>query len=156
MATLATTPELGKHLTAVTITPQTVSAAGVFSDTTPVINALATIENIALDLTANLEEISALTSVRDNNVITSDAYSISLQVFKVNGSTDPDKLKNAFFTADYFKIAYTEGTVSGGIKTTTAYAVRGNYSGGFQGKGKQIATASFMCVDAGSDSIVVS
>lgn len=154
MATLATNPLLGKHLTAVTITPQTVNASGVLANATPVINALATIENIALDLTANLEEISALTSVRDNNVILSDAYGINLQVFKVNNGSDPDPLRNAFFTSDYFKISYTEGTVT--PKVVTAYAVRGNYSGGFQGKGKQIATASFMCVDAGSDSIVVS
>jgi hypothetical protein len=148
-------PELGKHLTSVVMTPQTVAADGTLADTTPVVTLTTTIEELGEDFMPTHAEISPLNSVRQHNVIEDDAYAIRFSVFKVNDGTDPDKLKTAIRSADVFKLVYVEGTVTGGIKTTTTYGLRGQYSTGFQGKGKQIGTINFVCVDIGASSYSV-
>jgi hypothetical protein len=144
---------LGRHLTAVTLTPQTVAADGTLSNGTPV-TLTAVVDSLQDDLNANTEEISAVNSTRQNNVVLDDGASLQLAVIRVNNGTDPAPLRTAFGLTDVFKVAYTEGTGSS-AKVITGYYTRSSVSGGFQGKGKQIGTFAFIPVDAGSNTYTV-
>ncbi len=144
---------LGRHLTAVTFTPQTVAANGTLSDGTP-ITLTAVMDSLGLSLQANTEEISAVNSARQNNVGLDDGASLSLSIIRVNNGTDPAPLRTAVGTNDIFKVAYTEGTGTS-AKVVTGYYQRSSYEDGIQGKGKQIATLSLIPVDAGASTFAI-
>ena len=154
MATIAL-KQLGRHLTSVVITGQTISTAGVLSDSTNVATLTAKMEGLDESLEANLEEISSLNSVKDNYVVTSDSFSGTLEIQKVNDSTDPNPLRTLWGLHDNFKLAWTEGT-GGSAKTVTMYIVRERMGASFRGKGKQIASLSFRNADTGTDWYTVS
>jgi hypothetical protein len=140
---------LGRHLTAVTLTPQTVAADGALSNGTP-LTLTTVIESLQDELNANTEEISAVNSTRQNNVVLDDGASLTLVVISVNNGNDPEPLRTAFGASDVFKVSYTRGTGSS-ARVTTGYYTRSSLSGGFQGKGKQIGTFTFLPADAGSN-----
>jgi hypothetical protein len=144
---------LGRHLTAITLTPQTVAANGTLSDGTGIV-LTAVIDSLALSLQANTEEISALNSGRQNNVTLDDGASLQLSIIRVNNGNDPAPLRTAVLASDVFKVAYTEGS-GASARVVTGYYRRSNYDDGFQGKGKQIATLALIPVDAGSNTFVV-
>lgn len=155
MPTLSVIPQLGKHLTSVVITGQSVSAAGVFSDgSSPAAVTITTrMDGIDYELAADHEEISSLNSPRQNNVITSDGATCSIDTFKVaNG--DPEPLRTLVAAYDYFKLVWVE--ISGtAVYTCTYYGVRGTARGGFRGKGKQMAGLNFLPADIGGPNFTV-
>ena len=144
---------LGKHLTSVIITPQVVSSAGVFSDGTPV--TLTTyMTGIGLQLNPQVEEINALNTVRENEVILSDGASLELEIIRVNNTGDPAPLRTLVLASDFFKVVYIEGT-AGSQRTVTFYGHRGAYSDGFRGRGQSIANLQLGPIDIGAAQVAV-
>lgn len=145
---------LGRHLTSVILTPQTVGTAGALSNGAPV-TLTTVIDNLSESLSAEKEDIRPVNSTRVNNVVTSDNGNFSFGIIKVNNASDPNPLKTAILTNDIFKLTWTEGT-GGSAKTVNLYASRGSLDTGIQGHGKQIATLTFDQIDAGTATYVVS
>lgn len=154
MATLPL-PQKGSHLTSVVLTGQLVSTAGVLSDSTVSATLSAVIDGLNEEYNVNTEEISALNSTRQNNVILDEGANLTFQVFKVNNGSTPTALRNLYNSFDYFKAAWVEGT-GGSQETKTGYGLRGGLTTGFQGKGKQIASLTLLPVDVGSAQVVTS
>lgn len=143
----------GKHLTSVVLTPVTVGTAGAVTDVTASAATLTTVmDSLALELSANLEEISAVNATRQNNVVLDDGHRLSLSILEVNNAADPSPLAALMFTHDYFKAVYVKGT-GASARTITGYFHRENYNDGIQGKGRQIATLTLAPVDLGTASI---
>lgn len=152
---MATIPQwlLGRHLVAITITPQTITAAGVLGDGTA--SALVAVaDSVSLSLVPAHEEINPVNSVRANNVITHDDGSVQVGIIEVHDGSDPDPLEALVVAGDVFKVVFTKGTKSGSVKTWTGYFTRGNCSFGIQGRGKQIASLELLQVDAGVNTMV--
>lgn len=142
-------PQTGKHLISVVLTGQSVSTAGVLSDSTSVATVSAVIDGLDESYAPEREEINALNTTRRNEVVLSDGNSYTLRVFKVNNGSDPQPMRTLIQSFDYFKLVWVEGT-GGSAKTATAYGVRGAYSDGFNGRGKQIASLELGPVDVGA------
>lgn len=146
---------LGRHLAALSITGQAVSAGGVLSDSGSAVNLLAKSSGIDHSITPTKAEINSLNSTRENNVILSDGYSLNLSVLMVNDGTDPSPLRTLVESFDVLKVVITKGT-GGSAKTYTGYFTRGVYSESMQGRGQVIASLALDGVDAGASSLVVS
>lgn len=143
----------GRHY-AVVVTPVTIGTAGAVTDVTAsAVTLTAVMESAGYELTANLEEVSAATSARQNFVVLDDAHRLTLSVIEVNNASDPSPLEALVQSFDHFKCAFSRGT-GASAKTLTGYYIRENYTGGLQGKGKQIASLSLAPVDAGTASFV--
>lgn len=144
---------LGKHLTAVTIYPQTIGTAGALTDaSTKALTAV--IDSLSLSISPNLENINAVNVNRANNVVIEDDVSLNLSIIEVNNTGDPSVLGTVVLSNDVFRCVFTKGTATGSQATWQTYASRGNYQEGVQGKGKQIATLELHVVDTGSTSYV--
>ncbi len=159
MATIPTY-RIGRHLTAITITGQTVSvtpgSVGLLADGVGAsVNLLAVLETMRSTLRAQKEEISPSTSIREHMVNIADGQSLRLDVIEVNNGTDPTPLNTLVMTYGIFKVSWVIGTITGFIKTKTAYYSRGDYEDGQAGKGKQIASLTLDPVDVGSDSFAI-
>lgn len=140
--------QLGKHLVAITITPQNVSTAGVLSDGTP-ISCVATRRSMGLDFQPEKSEINHGGSTRHNNVVLADGYSYNIEVLKVNNGNDPAPLKTAYLAYDIFKVSWTEGTGTS-QKVNTIYGSRGAAGDRYDGRGEVIFTFAIDCVDVGA------
>jgi hypothetical protein len=155
---MATIPlwQLGKHLTSVVITAQTVSTVGVLADSTApaAVTLTAYMDGLSVELANDEEEINALNSTRLNMVGLADGANVNLDVIKVNNSSDPQPLRTLILAADYFKVVHAEGT-GGSAKTSTYYGKRGTYRDDFRGRGKQIASLSLSTIDVGSANYAV-
>ena len=146
--------QLGKHLTSVVLTPQTVAANGGLSDGTAV-TVTTYIDSLSESLNDQTEEISAVNSTRQHLEKLDSGHEITLSIIKVNNGNDPNPLRTMFLANSVVKIAYTEGTGSS-AKTITTYARITNVASGTQGKGKQIASMTLGPVDAGASTYSVS
>lgn len=148
---MATIPQflLGRGLTSVVITPQSVSAAGVLSDGAAK-TVTTVVDSIQKTINPVHEEINPVNSTRANNVITHDDGGLTLSIIEVNNGSDPNPLEAIVLTNDVFKVVFTKGTATGSTVTWTDYFVRGQCSFGISGRGKQIATLELLQVDAGS------
>ena len=155
---MATIPlwQLGKHLTSVVITPQSVSTAGILADATaPVaVTLTAVMDGFGVEITNDEEEINALNSTRLNMVGLADGANMNLDVIKVNNSSDPQPLRTLIFAADFFKVVSVEGTGQS-LRTSTFYGKRGSYRDDFRGRGKQIASLSLSTIDVGTANLTV-
>lgn len=147
--------QLGRHLTSVVITGQNVGTSGALTDSTSSATLTAKINGLDEALTPTKQEINALNTTRENNVVVSDGFSFNLNILKVNDGTDPNPLRTLITNFDYFKLVFVQGT-GGSAKTTTAYSSRNAMNASFQGRGSQIATLALDSVDTGTDWIVVS
>lgn len=152
-------PLLGRHLTSVVITGQTVSSAGVLSDGTSIIVAAAppNAQNVFRTGQFSSEpeavEVNAANTSQRNEIVVSDGMSLTLEIFKVNNGNDPDPLMALHLAYDVFKVVWVEGTVIGSVQTCTFYGRRGNLTTGIQGRGEQIAEAQFGPVDPGAPTV---
>lgn len=148
---MATIPQwlLGRHLTSVVITPQSVSSAGVLSDGTAK-TVTTVVDSIQANISPVHEEINPVNSTRANNVITHDDSGITLSIIEVNNGSDPNPLEAIVLTNDVFKVVFTKGTVTSYAATWTGYFTRGQCSFGISGRGKQIASLELLQVDAGA------
>lgn len=157
---MATVPmfQLGKHLVSVIITGQSVSTAGVLSDSTAAASTAtltAVIDDMEEDSSPEHEEINSLNSTRRNQVLVSDGTNLNLGVIKVNNGGDPQPLRTLIQSYDYFKVVAVEGT-NASARTATGYYTRGSYGHGFRGRGKQVARLSLVECDPGSAQVVIS
>lgn len=148
---MATIPQwlLGRHLTSVVITPQTVAAAGTLSDGTAK-TVTTVVDSIQASINPVHEEINPVNSTRANNVITHDDSSLTLSIIEVNNGSDPNPLEALVLTNDVFKVVFTKGTQTSFAATWTGYFTRGSCNFGISGRGKQIASLELLQVDAGS------
>lgn len=146
--------QLGKHLTSVVLTPQTVAANGALSDGTAV-TVTTFMDSLGESLNDQTEEVSAVNSTRQHLEKLDSGHELTLSVIKVNNGNDPNPLRTMFLSNSVVKVAYTEGTGSSAT-TITVYARITNVASGTQGKGKQIASITLGPVDAGASTYVVS
>lgn len=137
------------HVASVTLTPQAVSSGGTLSDGTAVV-LTGRLSGLSTNLQSEKAEINTITSSRQNSVIVSDGFSVTVAVLKVNDGTNVDPLITALKAADIFKLSWTEGTVAGEIKTYTLYVSRTSYTANIQGRGEVIAEFSGDSVDVGA------
>lgn len=146
---------IGRHLTSVIITGQTVNVtAGTVGQLTDGTAATLTtrLESMGNSLRAGSEEINAVTSTRENMVNTVDGQGLRLEVLEVNDGVDPTPLLTLLQTYDIFKVVWITGSITGGKKTHTGIYSRGDYEDGTRGRGKQICSLTLNPSDAGSAS----
>lgn len=109
------------------------------------------VKDLSLNLYSGQSEISGSSTARQNHFNIDDGYSVSLSVFKVNDTTDPDKLKTAKLTAvgGYAKFEWTQGNTTGGTDVNVGYLCLESVTTGGSGKAEQIATITGNSVDFG-------
>lgn len=149
-------PQLGQHLVSVTITGQTIGNDGALANgTNP---AAVTVQTVLreLNLTVATErvEINGMNSIRQNEVILSSGVSLSIGIFLVNNTTDPNPLEKMAATYDYFKVVWVVGTATGSVETHTFYGVRGNLEIDAGGRGERMATLELGPCDIGAPQYV--
>lgn len=137
------------HVHTVSITPQS-ATLGVLADIGSAVILTGRLSGIDTNLQSEKAEINTITSPRQNSVVLSDGFSISMAILRVNNGTDIDPLLTAFRAAEYFKLSWVEGTVAGFINTYTAYVSRTSMNWNVQGRGEVIATFSGDSIDVGS------
>lgn len=131
---MATLPAwaVGRHVTAVTITPQSASAttAGyVLSDVTPATTFYGHLDEISVDQEIDVEEISPMNSRIQHNVPISFGTKVRFtELEKATGTNLAAALWNTGY--DYFKYVITRGSQS-----WTGYGVIGNYGMNGQKRG---------------------
>lgn len=147
---MASTPlyQLGRHLTSVILTGQTVGTAGALTDSTAA-TLTAVVNGLDQALTPTKEVIMPLNSTREHSVVVSDGFTFNISVLKVNNASDPDPLRTLITSFDVFKLTFIEGT-GGSQRTTVGYTSRGAIQESFQGRGSQIASLALDSIDAGT------
>lgn len=153
---MATIPKflVGRHWTAVVITPVTVGTDGTLTDVTASAVTLTTLaDSLAQSLRGTNEEISATNATRENYEHIIDGHYETFTHLLRNDASDPDPVQTLIASYDVFKFAYTYGT-GGSAKSVTGYGRRADYQMGIQGKGRQLATLVLDPVDAGTASYV--
>jgi len=143
---------LAKHITAVTVTPQTVAANGALSAATA-IGLAAKLRDLDDEAETSTDEINPITSGRLNNVPIADGYRCAIEFLGVNDGTDPDPMMTAWLAYDIFKLAYVIGTGSS-QKTKTIYGCRARKSFKTQGRLAPSLRFEILCVDVGATDFV--
>lgn len=150
--------QTGQFLSAITLTPQTVSSAGVLGDTTPVQNFIAIIDGNDIGLDKIQEEISPISANIENAVPIIDSISMRLTLLKadaVSGVHDTstnmfqqfiNSIKNN--VGDYFKLVYTNGTAGGSQELVTVFGILEELTEGIHGKGRQTITMTMRSIAA--------
>ena len=142
-------PLIGKNVTSVTLTGQSVSANGTFSNGSSY-NVSLKWQNVAYAINPVREEINAQNTGYLNEVIIAYGSSAHLEIYKVNDGTDPDVLFPLIYNYSYVLLQWVEGSASGSTQTFSYYGVLGEFQSGFQGRGKQIASLELGPCDIGS------
>lgn len=131
----------GRHVTQVTITPQTVGADGTLTAGTTV-SLVGTLDEVTLDSAPELEEISPMDTVRQNMVLLKDGVRVTfMQLLKKNGT---NLLAAAANTADVFQYVVTRGA-----QTYTGYGHRGAYNESMR-RGRSTSSLTFEPIDIGT------
>jgi hypothetical protein len=131
----------GNHTSVCSITPQSVASDGTLSDGATS-SLVGSIDGISINTTAELEEISPMTTTRHNNVIIKSGTSLSLtEILKSNGT---NILAAASSVADVFRVNITRGPQSWAF-----YGVRSTYTEDLQ-KGKSVGVLTLEMVDINS------
>lgn len=136
---------VGRHITAFTLTPQTVNATtGALTDTTPVAAMFGHLQDVEVESRNTVENISSMDRQFENNVIIERGT--TYRCTELGKSVGTNLLAQGAYGFDYFKVALARGA-----QTWTGYGVVGNFS--MKGN-KQRVTESFelMPVDIGSTS----
>lgn len=148
---MATIPQflIGKHITAVVVTPQTVSGTtGALSDTTPIQTFSTVFSEISIRSENDLEDISASDQRRKNMVPTASSTRITitelLQGSRADGNPVNGGAASGYGSSDYHKFTLTR---SG--KTYTFYAVMASYEERTNGKGKITGELVLDMIDPG-------
>lgn len=152
-------PQLGIHLTNVTIYGLDVAADGSLSTGTyvtvgaipPAVNNV--IRHVNLTDSPGHQEINAMNTRQRNQVIIDDGQTLDVQIYNVNNGYDPSPLITLWADYDYFYVTWVEGTVPGAIYTNTFYGTRGDLDKPFDGRGEQLTTAHFMEMDPGAPTV---
>jgi hypothetical protein len=147
-------------LSNVTVVGQTLSAPDgsglvTLSDNGSGVTCTGRLKTLRPEFQPQTEEISAITSPRDNHMVVSDGFTLDLEILMVDNGVDTDPLETLWNAHDVFKITWREGSVTGGRKTKTAYFTRGPRGADFSGKGQVIARANFLNVDPGATDFYV-
>lgn len=89
------------------LTPQTVNPAnGATSDTTPVITATGVMQSISYERGKTLTEISAMTALMENYVITKKTFTFSCRILLTSIEVIGDSLDGALESNDYWKAVW--------------------------------------------------
>lgn len=132
---------LGRHLTAVSLTPQTVSGAGVLTAGTAK-TLTAFINRCKLRSTPLLENVGPVNKTRANNVILEDDFTLEIEVLLSYNGENP--LATLVTTADYFTGAFTRGG-----QAWTCTVIRGEFDDGVENQGKNTSSITLHCADNG-------
>jgi hypothetical protein len=128
------------HLTAVTITGQTVNAVtGVFTPGTSR-NLLVVIEELGHRTEPQFEDVRPVTSAQINEVKHSAGNSMRLTTLKMSNSAQA--LHDIVNTYDYVSIAWTEG-----VEAFVGYFAVGPMDGGIRGRAGQRVSVDFRPCD---------
>lgn len=136
---------VGRHVTAFTLTPQTINAStGVLADTTPVATLYGRLNNVEIESRNNLENLSAMDRQFENMVSIEKGTTYRCEVFDAYGAVNP--LTQAAYGFDVFKIALTRGAES-----FTGYGIAANYRLTAQ-KSRVMSSFELMPIDIGGTS----
>lgn len=140
----------------ITLTPQTLSAAGALTDTTPVTELDVGWESISENLREVLKEVNYAGSVREHNIKLASTFEYSISYLLTHlASTDPALGKRSFYTSGVFKIVFKYGTSTGSIETCTSYGRIESHSVDAQGRGELVGKLTIKPVDTGSGAYFV-
>lgn len=153
-------PKLGRHLVSVYIYGQAVANNGVLSDdgspwiiATPPPDPRNVTTGVSLSESPEVVEINAANTTQRNEVITSDGWDLSLSIYQVNNTNDPNPFLTMVAYYDYFRVVWTEGTVPGSIRQFVFYGRRGQPTNPTEGRGEQLATFNLGPVDVGHPTV---
>jgi len=134
---------LGRHLTAVTLTPQAVDTSGnLTAGTARTITGQA--KSIKIKPITKHEDIRPVNSVRANHVITGYDTTVEIELIIAQGATG-NALTEIWTTYDYVNVSFTRGG-----KTWAGYFVIGELEDGIAEQGKNVATLALHQVDIGA------
>ncbi len=145
---------LGKHLTAVSITPaSSVATNGTITWGTAV-NFVTTIDNISVNADSQKAMIKPSNSTRRHNVVINDGFSVTLSALRLNNATSSNPGLDLIKASDYFRVLFTQGTAAGSINAYELHCSRTALSFGQDGEGEQMLSLSLDNVDTGSDNFL--
>jgi hypothetical protein len=143
---MATIPlwALGKHVTSILLTPQTVNATtGVLSDTTPTRQFFGHLDEITVDGAFTMENISSMDRPYENNVPIEFGGRINFHEFEKSAGTN--LAAAAAFSASYWKYTIVRGAQSFvGWGVLEKYEMTAN-------KQRVMANLSLAPIDTGTD-----
>jgi hypothetical protein len=144
-------PELGAHLTALTIQALAYNqATGALTTSGSAVVLRAKLDTLSDDLQTQTEDIHAHGAAKANNVPILDDAQFSMTIFLDQTGTDYNKLRQLWASNSYFRISYTAGYGSA-AKVETLDVSRVSLSSPRQGDGAQKVTATFAQIDSGTD-----
>lgn len=123
---MATIPlwAIGRHVTAFTLTPTTLSTAGVITDTTAsAVTYYGHLEDIAVDAEVDFEEISSMSARRKHNVAIQAGTGFKCTEIEKSAGSNKAAAFWAAYAGDVCKVLLTRGAQS-----WTGYCVAGNYN----------------------------
>lgn len=140
----------GRHLSVVTITPQTRDVTGLLADGTAKAS-VARCVRVGITSDPQTDEISAVTSSVANNEITAENNTVEAEFLLSNDAASTLGVNNLsdVVTSDIFKFVWTRGTGTGS-KTWTFYGTRGQFREFVDSKGRNVTSLNLLQVDIGS------
>lgn len=141
---------LGKHLTAVAITPASAVAADGAITWGTAVNFVTVIDNISVNADAQKAMIKPSNSQRRHNVVINDGFSVSLSALRLNNGGSSNLGLDLIKAADYFKVTFTQGTATNSINAYELHCSRTALSFGQDGEGEQMINLTLDNVDTGS------
>lgn len=133
---------LGIHLTACSITPQSVASDGTLTAGTTN-SVIAVINAVRFRQRPTKDNITPVNTRRANNIIIEDNSSIEVEcILKANAA---NALLTLSATYDVFAVSFTRGT-----ETITLYGTRGDLDDGVTSKGKNLITLVVDQIEIGS------
>lgn len=116
---------IGKHVTSIVLTPQTVNATtGVLTDSTPVASLFGHLKNIELDSHVTSENISAMNSTAENQVPLE--YGTTIRMEELEKSAGTNLLASQVFTAASIG-TYVKYQITRGGQSWTGYGLVADY-----------------------------
>jgi len=95
------------------------------------------------------QEINALNTTQRHMVTISDGFNLTLDIFLVNDTRDPNPLLTLIASYDYFLVQWAEGASGGSQEVCALYGKRGEFSTGTDGRGEQMASLQLGPCDPG-------
>lgn len=141
---------IGKHYTSVILTPLTVNTtSGALTEVTASnVSLFGHLDEINLNITSNVENISPINNDVENNVILETALTYDLTEFEKSVGTN--LLASAFFaTISSVPVVYWKFQLARGAQTFTGYGVMTDYSTKSAGKGSIKGSAKLRTFEPG-------
>lgn len=131
---------VGKHVTAVTLTPQSVASDGTITDTTPVATMVGHVDEVTISMRSENEEISPMNTTRLNHVQLKVGTTITIhEILKSNGT-------NYLATAATGATAVFKVLVTRGGQGFTFYGLLESYEEGLR-RGKSTGSMTLAMLD---------